>query len=439
MNKYSTRRLLWIVTYAILLFTAVQNPAVVVRVLAYVFGLITPFLLGGAIAFVANVPMQKLEAALFGRKAKVTAAERAKEVIDSQVTHSAAAIHEEERRCDAEAETEVEAAQASPPEKPRRRSHKGALSPQLCRAVSLIITLLLVFGVLFIATFLVVPELSKTVRELGTAVPEYVGKLQQQLRQSVVLTDWFPELVRQLSTLELDWQAVNDAFGKLIPDFSPGNVVSSTLGMISSLFHGLLNAFFGFVFALYILLQKEQLGEQAKRLMRAYLRPAVYDKALYVLGLTSGTFSNFIAGQCLEAAILGLMFFLAMTLFGFPYAVMIAVLIAVTALVPVFGAFIGAIVGMIMMLTVSPAKALWFLALFLALQQLEQNFVYPRVVGNSVGLPPIWVLVAVMLGAATFGVLGMLLFIPIMSVLYALLWRDADRRLSAQGGGEDKC
>ena len=378
--------------------------------------------------------MQKIEAALFGRKAAVKAAARAKDVIDSQVTHSAADIHDEEQKCAAGGEDSANPVQPAPSIEP---PHGISRSPQLRRIASLLVTLLLVFGVLFVAAFLVVPELSETVGELGAVIPEYVDKLQQQLRENNGIAGWFPELAGQLSSLELDWEAFNQSIGNLIPDFSAGNAIASVFNMLSGLFHGVLNAFLGLVFALYILMQKEQLGEQARRLMKAYLRPCVSEKVLYVLGLTSGTFSNFLAGQCLEAAILGLMFFLAMTVFGFPYAVMISVLIAVTALIPVFGAFVGAIVGMIMMLTVSPAKALWFLALFLLLQQLEQNFVYPKVVGSSVGLPPIWVLVAVMLGAATLGIVGMLLFIPIASVLYALLWRDAESRLAAQEEEEE--
>lgn len=433
-QKRSTRRVIWIITYAILLYCAVQNPAVVGRVLSYLLGLITPFLIGGAIAFVINVPMQKIEAVLFGRRAAEKAAEYANKVVDSQVTHSAADIHDEEQKCAAVGEESAAPVQSVPSKKRGRRGFFR--SPQLRRVTSLLVTLLLVFGVLFVAAFLVVPELSETVGELGTVIPEYVDKLQQQLRESSGVAGWFPELAGQLSSLELDWEEFNQSIGDLIPDFSAGNAISSVFNMISGLFHGVLNAFLGLVFALYILMQKEQLGEQARRLMKAYLRPGVSEKALYVLGLTSGTFSNFLAGQCLEAAILGLMFFLAMTVFGFPYAVMISVLIAVTALIPVFGAFVGAIVGMIMMLTVSPAKALWFLALFLLMQQLEQNFVYPKVVGSSVGLPPIWVLVAVMLGASTLGIVGMLLFIPIASVLYALLWRDAESRLAAQGDEE---
>lgn len=439
-QKHSTHRVLWIITYAILLYSAVQNPAVVGRALSYLLRLVTPFLIGGAIAFVINVPMQKIEAALFGKKAAEKAAKRAKEVIDSQVTHSAADIHDEQQKYAAGGEDSANPVHPAPPtDKPHKERRGNSLSPQLRRVASLIVTLLIVFGVLFVTTFLVVPELSETVRDLSSVIPQYVGRLQQQLRQDNTVTNWFPDLAGQLSTLELDWEAFNKAIGDLIPDFSAGNAITSAVNMISSLFHGVLNAFLGLVFALYILMQKEQLGEQARRLMKAYLRPAVSEKALYVLGLTSGTFSNFLAGQCLEAAILGLMFFLAMTVFGFPYAVMISVLIAVTALIPVFGAFVGAGVGMIMMLTVSPAKALWFLALFLLLQQLEQNFVYPKVVGSSVGLPPIWVLVAVMLGASTLGIIGMLLFIPIASVLYALLWRDAESRLAAQGEEEAKC
>ncbi len=434
LNKRDIKKLLWIITYAILLFTAVQNLSVVARVISYIFRLITPFLIGGAIAFIINVPMQKIEAALFGKKAAGKAAARAKKVIDSQVTHSAAAIHEEQIKCDAIDEADFDGGHGdAPATMPAKRERKISRSPQLRRATSLIITLLLVFGVLFIATFLVVPNLSETVAQLGTTIPAYFDRLKLSLSGETGLTAFFPELKEWLSSIELDGTVITDALGAYLPNFSAGNVVSSTFAMLLGLFHGVLNAFLGLVFALYILMQKEQLGEQARRLMKAYLRPSVNEKALYVLGLTSGTFSNFFAGQCLEAAILGLMFFISMTVLRFPYALMISVLIAVTALIPVFGSFIGSIVGMIMMLTVSSAKALWFLVLFLLLQQLEQNFVYPKVVGGSVGLPPIWVLVAVILGASTMGVLGMLLFIPIVSVLYALLWRETEQRLDGQG------
>ncbi len=157
-----------------------------------------------------------------------------------------------------------------------------------------------------------------------------------------------------------------------------------------------------------------------------------------VCGLTSSSFNSFLSGQCLEAFILGMMFFVSMSVFQMPYALVIAVLIGITALIPIFGAFIGCIVGAFLILIVSPIKALWFIVLFLVLQQIEGNVIYPRVVGSSVGLPSIWVLAAVTLGASLGGVLGILFAIPVFSVIYTLLRTDVRARIRERGIAEGK-
>ena len=168
------------------------------------------------------------------------------------------------------------------------------------------------------------------------------------------------------------------------------------------------------------MLQKEKLGRQAKKVLFAFVRKGRAEAALEVLALTYKTFSSFLTGQCVEALILGSMFVIAMTLLRLPYALLTGIVIAFTALIPIFGAFIGCAVGAFLIFMVSPVQALIFIVLFLVLQQIEGNLIYPHVVGNSVGLPSIWVLAAVSIGGSLMGIVGMLIFIPLMSVFYAL-------------------
>lgn len=174
------------------------------------------------------------------------------------------------------------------------------------------------------------------------------------------------------------------------------------------------------IFSFYILLQKERLARQARQVLYALLPERAADRTLDILRLTNRTFSSFLSGQCLEAVILGTLFVVAMTIFQMPYALLVGVLIALTALIPIVGAFIGCAVGALLILIVDPVKALMFVVLFLVLQQVEGNLIYPHVVGSSVGLPSIWVLCAVTLGGSLMGIVGMLVFIPLCSVLYAL-------------------
>ena len=207
---------------------------------------------------------------------------------------------------------------------------------------------------------------------------------------------------------------------------------------MSNIIGALVSFFIGFVFAVYILMAKEKLAGQGRQILYAFLKEQTADKVLYVLGLSSKTFSKFISGQCLEACILGLMFFVTMTIFGLPYAMLISVLIAFTALIPMVGAFIGCAIGVLLILMVSPLKALIFLAMFLVLQQIEGNLIYPHVVGGSIGLPSIWVLVAITVGGNLMGVAGMIIFIPICSVLYALFRLYVKNRLAENNVSPEK-
>jgi predicted PurR-regulated permease PerM len=219
---------------------------------------------------------------------------------------------------------------------------------------------------------------------------------------------------------------------------SVADIIQSTFSTAFSIFGGMIDFFLGFIFSIYILAEKEKLGSQIRKLMYAYLPEKVVSKILSVCSLSERTFSRFLSGQCLEAFILGSMFFIVMVIFQFPYALLISVLIGFTALIPIFGAFIGCVIGAFLILMVNPLTALLFILMFVILQQIEGNFIYPRVVGGSIGLPSMWVLVAVTVGGSTMGIAGMLIFIPMFSVLYTLLREAVNRRLVLRKVNESK-
>ena len=354
----------------LVLFTIVAAVAAVhyrecLAVLARLLHMLFPFLLGGAIAFGLNVPMRQVERFLIGKGE-------------------------------------------------RKKWH---------RPVGLVVTIVLVAGVLFLVVFVVAPELVRTLVGLSRSVPVFV---ERTLSQAEELFVQYPEIVQTIESIEINWV---ELFQQIIGFLKngAGSVLDTTFSAAVSIVTGFTNFSIGFIFSLYILLQKETLCAQGKRLARAFLPEQAAELLIAIAKRTERTFSHFLAGQCVEAVILGTMFFVTMSLLRMPYALLIGVLIAFTALIPVFGAFIGCAVGVFPMLMVSPFTTLEFVVVFLVLQQIEGNLIYPHVVGNSVGLPSIWVLMAVTVGGSLMGVVGMLVFIPLCSVLYSLL-RDEVRR-----------
>lgn len=340
-------------------------------------GMLSPFLIGAAMAFVLNLPTGFIERKIFGKW--------------------------------------------------KEQKYTG-----IKRGLSIVLALVFVVALLVFAVLMVAPQLTATLKELGTVIPNYFRGVIAKLE---VLASQYPEwkdALVALQELSIDWNSVITYVTGFLKD-GLGNVLSSTVGFAGSLAGAVFDGVIAFVFAIYILSGKEKLGMQAKKLLHAYLPEKVYEKTMKVLTLCNHNFAKFISGQCLEAVILGLMFVVCMTIFGMPYAVLVGVLIAFTALIPIVGAFIGCAVGAFLILMISPVKALVFIIMFLVLQQLEGNLIYPKVVGNSVGLPAIWVLVAVSLGGSMFGVVGMLIFIPLMSTLYALLKENVTNRNNKKG------
>ena len=278
--------------------------------------------------------------------------------------------------------------------------------PRLIRVLAYMLTLILILAIIAGVLFVVVPELVNTIADLIGQVPTAVNNLINWLQ---VKLSAYPEYEEKLSSISINWDG--------------------GIGAISGFFSGVTNFFIGFVFSVYVLFQKERLTAQCKKLMYVCLPESRADKIIEVLRLTNTTFSNFLSGQCLEACILGTMFVITLSILRMPYALLIGIIIAVTALIPIVGAFIGCIVGVILIMMTSPLKALIFVGVFLILQQIEGNLIYPHVVGSSVGLPGIWVLVAVTIGGNLFGIMGMLTFIPISSVCYALLRTYVNRKV----------
>ena len=268
-----------------------------------------------------------------------------------------------------------------------------------------------------------------------SALEEKNTALREKLKELEKLTIQYPELAKQVENLEelnLDWDTALDN----MVDFMKNGAVdmlNSTVSVASGIISGIVNAVISFIFALYILAQKERLADQGKRILTAYLPGNVSGRVLEICSLLYRNFSSFITGQCLEAVILGAMFVVSMSIFRMPYALMVGVLIAFTALIPIVGAFIGCAVGAFLILIDNPLLALWFVILFLVLQQVEGNLIYPHVVGSSVGLPSIWVLAAASVGGSLMGIVGMLVFIPLTSVLYTLFREFVNGRLKRKG------
>lgn len=295
------------------------------------------------------------------------------------------------------------------------------------RSISIVLSLLFFAGILAFVVMTVIPQMAKSLTQLAQKIPVFI---QNVLNQAEILLADNPQAVEFIKSLE--YQSVNwgGLFSKAAQFLKNGlgSILSSTVTVAGSLLGGIVNGVISFIFSIYILTQKEGLKNQGGRILKAYLKEKSRKRVLYVGELLYRNFSNFITGQCVEAVILGILFIVVMTLFQMPYAFMVGVLIGFTALIPIVGAFIGCFVGAFMIMVEDPVKALAFIVLFLIIQQVEGNLIYPKVVGNSVGLPSLWVLLAVTLGSSMFGVVGMLIFIPLFSTVYTLVKEDVNRR-----------
>lgn len=289
------------------------------------------------------------------------------------------------------------------------------------RAVGLIIALTIIIGFIVFLLFLIIPNLQNTIAIFADNIPIYNENLQALLNSWGIDANIINEVVEAL-------KALGDSASSYIQENS-NQVLETTLGIATNVVTGFINITIGLVFAIYFLAQKEKISGQVANLMKAYLPNKVNQKITDIALLSNKIFSNFVGGQCIEALIIGFLCFLGMLILRLPYASTISVLVGFTALIPVFGAFIGTIIGAFLIFMISPLQALIFVIFILVLQQLEGNLIYPKVVGKSVGLPGIWVLVAVTIGASINGILGMLLSVPIVSIIYSIVATNVRYRL----------
>lgn len=375
-SKETMKKLLLLITFAVLLLVGAQHLDLVLHTLQLLWGILFPLILGGAVAFALNVPMRFLERKLFDSAKK-----------------------------------------------------KKKISPALARMASLLLTFLLLVLILLLLVLVIAPQLVESASSLGNYIAAAVMRAADWAEKQFAA---YPEVVQRLQNLTIDWKSLLENLWAFLTT-GVGSVVTSTISVTMRIFGAVNTGFIAFIFSVYVLLQKERLGLQCRKALYALVPRKAAARTVEICSLSHKIFSSFISGQCVEAVILGSMFFLSMTLLRMPYALLTGCLIAVTALIPIVGAFIGCIVGAFLLLMVDPMQALFFVVLFLVLQQVEGNLIYPHVVGSSVGLPSIWVLAAVSVGGSLMGVAGMILFIPLTSVAYALFRDFVNRRLREKG------
>ena len=296
------------------------------------------------------------------------------------------------------------------------------------RIVCMVLAYVSVVGILFLIFSLVVPQLIECGKLLAKEIPVVLNKATVYVQNNEQLMKLLGEAGISIQQNSLsDWEGIlKNALTWIASGI--GGVMGSVFSVVSGVFSGAVTLLIGMIFSIYLLISKETLFAQVKRICKTYFAKKLYDRVSYVYRTFNDCFHRFIVGQCTEAVILGVLCMVCMLIFGFPYATMIGAFIGFTALIPVAGAYIGAAVGAFMILTVSPVKALFFLLFIVILQQLEGNLVYPRVVGSSIGLPGIWVLTAVTVGGGVLGVGGMLLGVPIAAACYQMLRADVRKR-----------
>lgn len=359
-NKLNYRKILEIVILGIICYWGLNHYEMIFKSISKLISVIMPFILGFIIAFILNVLMIRVE-----------------KVLNKFFTTNKFQI--------------------------------------IKRIASIILSILILLGVLLLVVKLVIPEISNAIKLIAASLPEVFETLEKWSKGdsgiSLQLKSFFDTVDAQSLTSEFS------EFAKI--GFT--GVLGSTVDILSMFVNGIFNIIVGFVFAIYILMSKETLKRQTRKLLSTCLPPKITNKIIEIATISRTTFTNFIIGQTIEAIILGSLCALGMKIFGFPYAPMVGTLVGITAFIPIIGAFIGGGIGAFMIMTVDPMQALLFIIYLVILQQIEGDLIYPRVVGSSVGLPSIWVLFAVTVGGGLWGIVGVLFSVPTLSVIYLLL------------------
>lgn len=367
MREKSRKDIILIITYIGLVIFVLVNFEKIFNLLGAVIGIFLPFILGVIFAFMLNVLNNFIENKLFGGI------------------------------------------------KPGKNWNK------IKRPISITLSLLTVFLIVIFVIYLIIPQLQNSVTLFINSLPEYKDEI----------ISVFYKFDVDANTIEVVSNYL-DNFGKFVTDFIKDNsedVITVTTEVVGSVVNVLSKGVIAIVFAIYILAQKENLKRQISKVMEAYLKPKTVDKFKKLANLANRTFSNFVTGQCLEALIFGILCFIGMLIFRIPYALPLAVLLGFTALVPIFGAIVGTILGAVLIFMISPVKAIIFIIFVLIIQQLENNLIYPKVVGKSVGLPGMWVLLSVTVGGSIGGLIGLIIATPLCSVIYVLVSQTVNDKL----------
>ena len=354
-----------IVTSLFALFLAITYWKTVSGFIGMVFGAATPLFIGAAAAYVVNILMSFYERRFFGKT-------------------------------------------------------KNKKLLKIKRPLCMIIAFITLVAVIALVVWLVLPQFVSAIMLVVDYIPEAANWVVEQLEK----LEYVPQDIIDM-LVSIDWNSQIEKIIKAVTS-GVGNVMGVVISTVSTVLGGIVTAFLSLIFAIYILLDKEKLENQADKIAKKYLKQSWYEKLRYVLHTFSDSFHKYIVGQCTEAVILGGLCAIGMGILGLPYATMIGALVAFTALIPVAGAFIGGAVGAFMILMVNPIQALIFIVYLVVLQQLEGNIIYPKVVGSSMGLPAIWVLAAVTIGGGVMGIMGMLIGVPIAATVYRIIHNDVN-------------
>ena len=377
-EKKTLRNIFLGVIACIVLYWLLNETSKVKLVFSYIADILAPFLTGAAIAFILNVPMRSIE-----------------------------------------------------------RGMKKVKNDKFRRLLALLVTFICVLLVLALVFILLIPQVIETVETLLPQMKNFVMNSGTAIYNYIESDPELMKWAKDSGLLSLDWAAfVEKAIAFL--GSSVSTILGGTFSAINVVTSFIVDLIIAIVFAVYCLFQKETLIRQGKKLLFAIVPEKFADEVIRILRLSNITFSNFLSGQCLEVLILGGMFAVSMAIFGMPYIPLVSLLVAVTAFIPIVGAFAGCIIGAFLILVSNPVQALIFVAMFLVIQQIEGNMIYPRVVGTSIGLSGMWVLLAVAVGGSVFGIAGMFLMIPVASVLFTLLKEFANKRLADRNIAPDK-
>lgn len=370
MEKKEIKKWLPLIVSSIIIYWGINNLNIIGSFINKIMQIIFPFILGGALAFILNIPMSFFERKL------------------SKIKYGKKQLFKNKK---------------------------------MLRTISLVLAVIVIAIILYIIVNLVVPELLDVVELLIGNIPYYAEEISKFIENN---TEHLKDLDNLMTNINFDKDSIKNELMGIV-----SGLLTSSISLVIGIVGVVVNLFISIVFSIYLLTGKEKLQIQCTKILKAYLKEKTATKIIEIGKTANKIFRSFFTVQCLEATILGTLCILGMLILKIPYAVPIGVLVGVTALIPVVGAFLGIIIGSILIISVNPIKVITFIVFVLILQQVEGNIIYPKVVGTSVGLPGMWVLFAVTVGGSLFGIIGMLLGVPFVSVIYTILKNDVDKRL----------